>query len=276
MFGCVAYILVFMVMTYNRCEVWKNGETLWTDVIGKFPGQTVVPYSNRGIAYTSSGQWDNAIADFTEAIAINSKYPVSYANRGIVYGNLGEPEKAIADFTKAIEIDPKYTLAFHNRGVAYVEIGENNKAVSDLSRAIKLDPKYISAYNNLSLLYQKNHLDSAISICLDGLKINPESALLRVNLGNCYLEKGDIGNAVIQFNKCLETNEGNVDALLGMAVASFLKNEMGYANGYISQAQSVEPVLNEGMTGIEKLEKAGYSFSERKKEILAKLFSQMK
>ncbi len=277
LFGMAIYIIVIMVITYNRCETWKNGETLWTDVIRKFPDKSLAAYSNRGITYIHSGQWDNAIADFTKAIAINSKYPVSYSNRGIVYGNLGEPENAIADFTKAIALDPNYRLVFHNRGVAYGEIGQYDKAVSDLSRAIRLDPKYTSAYNNLSIIYcQKKQIDSAIRICVEGLKVNPENAQLHASLGNCYLGKGDISLAVVQYKKCLETNDRNLDALLGMAVASYLNNEIPYANGYINQAQSVEPALNEGMKGVAKLETAGYSFSSGEKEILERLFSQMK
>jgi tetratricopeptide (TPR) repeat protein len=275
--GMTVYLVIFIVMTYNRCEIWKNGETLWTDVIEKYPGQNIAAYSNRGIFYTNLGQWDNAIADLTKAIAINPKYPVSYANRGIVYVNLGQQEKAIVDFSKAIEIDPHYTLVFHNRGVAYGNTGQYEKAKSDFLRAIKLDSKYSLAYRNLSFIYsEQNHLDSAIQICIAGLKNNPESAMLHSCLGRCYLDKGDVDNAMVQYKKCLETNDRNLDALLGMAVASGMKNEIAYAKGYISQAQLVEPALNEGITGIGKLEKAGYSFSAGEKDILSRLFSQMK
>ncbi len=274
--GMSVCLVIFVVMTYNRCKIWRDGETLWTDVIEKYPNQNIAAYSNRGIFYINLGQWDNAIADLTTAIAINPKYPVPYANRGIVYVNLGQQEKAIVDFSKAIEIDPHYTLVFHNRGVAYGNTGQYEKAKSDFLRAINLDAKYISAYSNLSSIYcEQNQLDSAIQICLAGLKMNPESALLHAGLGRCYLDKGEVDNAVEQYKKCLETNDRNLDALLGMAVASFLKNEIAYAKGYINQAQLVEPSLNEGMTGIEKLERAGHSFSSGEKDILFRLFSQM-
>ena len=63
---------------------------------------------------------------------------------------------------------------------------------------------------------------------------------------------------------------------LGMAVVSCLKNEIAYAKGYIADARTVEPALNDGMKGIEKLESAGYSFSAGEKDILSKLFSIMK
>ena len=112
--------------------------------------------------------------------------------------------------------------------------------------------------------------------CAEGLKINPKSAQLESSLGNCYLAKGDISDASVQFKKCLETNEQNLDALLGMAIVSYLNHDLGYAKGYINQAQAVAPALNEGMAGVEKLENAGYSISAGNKQILEQLFSQMK
>ena len=276
-FGLFVVITIFMVMTFNRCEVWKNGITLWTDVIEQFPGKSVAPYSNRGIAYTKTGDWENAFTDFTKAISINPKYPESYSNRGEVYANLGQTDNAIVDFTSALKLDPTLKTVLHNRGVAYGALGQYDKAVTDLNHAIKIDPKYISAYNNLSIIYcLKNQVDSAIKICIDGLKVNPDIPVLQAGLGNCYLEKADISNAELHYKNCLKTDERNLDALLGMAVVSYMKNELGYAKGYLEQAQMVEPALSNGMEGIDQLEKAGYLFSKGKKEVLARLYAQMK
>jgi len=276
-FGMAAVVFIFIFLTYVRCETWKNSETLWTQVIEKFPHQNVASYTNRGIYYSTEGQWDNALSDLSEAIIINPKYAVSYANRGIVYGDLGQTEKAISDFTKAIDLEPTYKLVYHNRGVAYGDLGQYDKAISDFSKAIKLDAKYASAYNNLSLIYcKKNQLDSAIMINLKGLKMNPENPVLQAGLGRCYLDKNDIVNAEVQFRKCLEISDQNLDALLGMAVVSYLKQEISYANGYINQAQTIAPALSAGMNGIESLERAGYYFPQQEKEVLSKLFFQMR
>lgn len=269
--GVTAYIIVFMVQTYNRCEVWENGETLWTDIITKYPGQVVAAYTNRAITYSDKQEFDRAIPDFTEAIAINPRYPVSYANRGMVYGNMGQVENAIADFTKAIALDPAYKMALHNRGVAYGNLGEYGKAVSDLSRAIRIDPHYISAYNNLSIIYcQKNQIDSAISVCLAGLDVISESDVLHGNLGNCYLEKEDTEKALAQYTQCLEINNRNIDALLGMAVLCYMRNDKRGGDDYVNQSQAVDPVLNEGMSGVEKLQQSGYYISPVKKKFLSK------
>ena len=67
----------------------------------------------------SKGDYDKAIADFTEAIRLNPKIAKAYNNRGLAYENKGDYDKAIADCTEAIRLDPKFAEAYHNRGAAY-------------------------------------------------------------------------------------------------------------------------------------------------------------
>jgi tetratricopeptide (TPR) repeat protein len=53
-------------------------------------------------------------------------------NRGMAYGNKGEFDKAIADFTEAIQLDPKLAQAYNNRGVAYYFSGQYDKAWAEV------------------------------------------------------------------------------------------------------------------------------------------------
>ena len=270
------FSIVFMVMTYNRCQVWKNGETLWSDVINQYP-ENVTAFTNRGVAYTGLGEWDNAIADFTKAISIDKNNTRSYANRGLVYGKIGKPQDAIADFTMAISLDPKNPQAYHNRGVTYGGLGQTEQAIRDFSKAIELDPKYASAYVNLGLMYfLHKDFDKAIGISRQGLGIDPQNAGLLDNIGNCLLEKGDPSSAIVSFQKCLMIDEANLDAMLGLAAAYYLKNNLDYARGYFHQAQGVEQSLGKGMEGLAALERSGFTIGEKKKDILGKMFATVK
>src|ERR1700750_139589 len=49
-----------------------------------------------------SGEYDNAVADYSEAIRLKSDYPSAFNNRGATYDQLKQYDKAIADFTEAI------------------------------------------------------------------------------------------------------------------------------------------------------------------------------
>jgi tetratricopeptide (TPR) repeat protein len=67
---------------------------------------TAREYSNRGIAYANNGEYDRAIADFTQAIALKPDFALAYSNRGNAYANKGEYDRAIADYTQAIKLNP--------------------------------------------------------------------------------------------------------------------------------------------------------------------------
>jgi protein O-mannosyl-transferase len=271
------YCIILMFSTFNRCKVWKNDVTLWSDVIEKYPDQTLIPYINRGMGYTNRQEWENAIADFNKANAIDPKNASVLTDRGFVYGIIGQPQEAISDFTMALSLEPKNTKALQNRGVAYGNTGQHDKAVADFLKTIELDPGYVKAYVNLGLIYlQQKEYDRVMDISLRGLKIDTHTAELYTNLGNCYLEKGENDHAIEKFSGGLLINGSDLDAVLGMMVAYYNKNDMATAKGYLTQAMSLYPDLNQGLKGLDELERSGQPFCDRKKETLRKIFSSMR
>src|SRR5215475_11998515 len=103
--------------------------------------KSALAFTNRGVAYERKGDNDRAIADFNEAIRLDPKNVLAFANRGIAYGKKGDTDRAIADYNEAIRLDPKNALAFANRGIAYGKKGDNDRAIADFNEAIRLDPK---------------------------------------------------------------------------------------------------------------------------------------
>ena len=98
-------------------------------------------YYGRGCGYGEKGDYDKAIADYTEAIRLDPKFATAYYGRGVAYGEKGDYDKAIADYTEAIRLDPKLAEAYCSRGIAYANKGDYDKAIADYTEAIRLDPK---------------------------------------------------------------------------------------------------------------------------------------
>ena len=92
-------------------------------------------YSNvvdQGLAARDSGDHDNAIVKFSEAIRLDPQNPSAFHSRGVAYWNKGDYDRAIVDYNEAIRIDPKNADIFYNRGIAYMTKG-------DIAEARKLD-----------------------------------------------------------------------------------------------------------------------------------------
>ena len=69
-----------------------------------------VDYFNRGVTYGRKGLHQEAIADYTKAIALNPDFAIAYDNRAFHYDSKGHYDEAIADYTKAIALKPDYAL----------------------------------------------------------------------------------------------------------------------------------------------------------------------
>ena len=108
----------------------------------------------KDVRYLSQNQWDQTIAECTEAIAQDPTLAIAYNNRGYAYAQKGYYDKAITDYSSAIEIDPEYARAYNNRGFAYDNYREYNKAIADYTRAISIDPYYVTAYYNRGFAYR--------------------------------------------------------------------------------------------------------------------------
>ena len=119
-------------------------------------------FDNRGLAYENKGDYNHAIADYSEAIRLNPNFANAFNNRGLAYAGLGDFDRAIADYSEAIRLNPNFAEAFDNRGVAYEKKGDHDHAIADFSEAIRLNPNFANAFNNRGVAYKaKGNLDRA-------------------------------------------------------------------------------------------------------------------
>ncbi len=114
--------------------------------------ETVRTHLNHGRACLDKGKYDDAIADYDKAIALDPNVAIAYTNRGLAYGRKGAFDRAIADYTKAIALDPNFADAYTNRGVACYMRGDKEQAIADFRKALEIDPSDHLTKNNLKAL----------------------------------------------------------------------------------------------------------------------------
>lgn len=84
---------------YTRCEVWKNGITLWNDVINQYQNVTLA-YNIRDVLFDNENKLNEV-----------------YYNRGNLLGNNKRYNEAINDFSMAIKLKNDYALVYFGRGI---------------------------------------------------------------------------------------------------------------------------------------------------------------
>ena len=232
--------------------------------------ETATQHNEQGMAFDEAGQYDNAIAEYTRAIEVDSNYAEAYSNRGYAYSNKGEYDNAIADYTRAIELDSEYAGAYNNRGWAYYLKGEYDNAITDYARAIELDPNFALSYTRRGIAYNtQSEYDKAIADFNKVVDLNPNNAESFRNRGWAYYLKEEYSRAIADYTSSIQLDPSYIYAYYNRGNA-YYDNEQyheaiddftraieinpSYTNAYYSQANAYKAVNNKAkaVTALEK------------------------
>ena len=126
-------------------------------VIGRMAGniESIEEWLERGHNQMNSGNYDEAIKCFDQALVIDPKNAIAWNNKGASLSNSGKHEEAIKCFDIALAIDPNYASARYNRASSNVKQGDLENGLSDLKNAVEMGKK---AY--IELAKQDKNFDS--------------------------------------------------------------------------------------------------------------------
>lgn len=171
----------------------------------------------RGSAFYDRGEYDIAIADFSDALLVGQS-AIVFHNRANAYRAKGDYPRAIADYDQAIKLGPgDAAFAYQNRGVSKQSLGDVDGAMADINQAIRSNPRMPSAYMNRSVLWRAKgdyeraiaDDDEAIRLVQSGAPVPtltpPGSLLIKgyVTRGLAHEAKGDFDRARADFNAAL-------------------------------------------------------------------------
>jgi stress response protein SCP2/Flp pilus assembly protein TadD len=108
--------------------------------------QKATNFSNLGSLKVQKGDFQGAIANFTQALGLNPNIPQAYLGLGIATSQQGNKQQAIYNYDRALKFNPNLAEAYFGRGQAYYELGDNQRAIGDYEQAIRVNPEYGLAY----------------------------------------------------------------------------------------------------------------------------------
>src|SRR3989442_11748338 len=85
-----------------------------TDAHAPQPPSTAEEFCSRGMDRLRTGNWKDAIDDFTQAIRLRPDIAVGYRYRAIAHAEVGNVSRAISDLDQAIRLKPDDVQALYD------------------------------------------------------------------------------------------------------------------------------------------------------------------
>ncbi|WP_293145067.1 MULTISPECIES: serine protease [unclassified Microcoleus] len=199
-------------------------------------------YYNRAGARYELGDNQGSIEDISQFIRINPNYTQGYNNRGFVRLALGDNQGAIADFNEVLRINPNIAAAYYNRGSARRRLGDKQGAITDFNQALQINPNIAEAYGNRgSARYELGDKQGAIADFDQALRIDPNLANAYYNRGAARSALGDNQGAIADFNQTLKINPNEAEAYSSRGSVRLKLGDKQGAIADCNQALKIDP-----------------------------------
>ncbi len=155
-------------------------------LINEFPQKDLF-YLVRAQLYEAKKDFDKALKDFDRIFEIISEdlHPYYFGKRAALFGQMGLHQQAVADYSESIKLDSTESSTIGSRGDEYRLLGKYDLALADFDRAIELDPE--SAFYYMQRGWVK---DEFLGNHADGLADYTTAIELDSSLAYAYLYRG--------------------------------------------------------------------------------------
>jgi TolB-like protein/tetratricopeptide (TPR) repeat protein len=195
---------------------------------GASPAESVVP----------------AAAAAEKALELDDSLAEPHASLGLIATEELEVHRGVSELERAVQLNPNYATAHHWLALAFTALGQSDRSIKELKRALELDPLSMAINADLSIgyLYARRY-DEGEAHARKALEIDPRSFLARYYLGMALQLKGQLKEAIPEFQKAVELNH---DPYCISMLAQ------GYArNGQADEARKLLAQLNEMAKSVE-------------------------
>ncbi|NTW34307.1 MAG: tetratricopeptide repeat protein, partial [Bacteroidetes bacterium] len=235
--------MAFSAITYGRVKIWENDDTLFSDVIKKYPDGGSTQYLNRGAFYmyyyAAKVYKDDsvkreiykkkAISDFQNSL----KFKITVNDMVLVYSIIGKDKGDKGDFAgainylnEAIKFDNNYLTAYNDRACAKCMLKDYEGALKDYNKVIELNQKDALAYFNRGTTKDQLHdYTGAINDFDNAIKIDKKYVNAYFNRGTAKFKLKDYDGAYEDYNKVIALNPKDSDAIRNRDIVKpLLKN----------------------------------------------------
>ncbi len=206
-------------------------------------------YCNRGVVLQALNRFDEALASYDEAIALNPDNAEVHSNRGNALLELGRFDDAVASYDAALDVNPDNIGALCSRACALIELRRLDEAVASCDKAIALSPDHAPALNNRgNALTNLKRFDEAMASYDKTLAAKPDFPAALVGRGAIFLAAGRFAEAFAALNQALAIKPDYFKALMQLASWHERQGNTEAAMSCYDRALAIRPDYTEGIS----------------------------
>lgn len=173
--GCVVLLLLVLgLRTADRTDVLRTRLSIWCDTATKQPTNQRALVGAAHAIGIKTGNLNEAVAWCDRAVALRGGVFTRHAleTRGGFLARLGQYEQAVADFSEALALEPNLIDNLYERANAYRDLGRFEECLNDLDEASRIDSRNLMTESlRGSVFAAKGELDRALD-CFDRVLAN--------------------------------------------------------------------------------------------------------
>jgi ATP-dependent Clp protease ATP-binding subunit ClpA len=200
------------------------------------------------------GEYDKAIAQYKEAVALDPTYVSAYYNLGLCYKNLEDPENTAFYFHKNLELDTDDTDALNTMGIHFYDHQEYDESERYYLKALEKNDRLYYVYYNLALIErERGNQEKRLEYLLHALKISPGYSLALNEIGNYYYDMSDYETAKGYYQKALRSDPNHKYACYNLGLVAEVNMEYELAKSYYEKALKIDPNYDRPKKGLEDI-----------------------
>ncbi len=239
-------VVILCYLSINRIQVWKNGETLWSDVIEKYP-EDYFGYLNRGNYYFTNNDFESAEQDLIKSSELAPQFYGAFNSLGLIYLRQQNFQAAEKSFSQAIKLNNSDYKLFLNRGIVNRETDKIQQSISDLNQAELMSPNVAMIYMERGTTYMNaNAYKDAIKDFTAAIKLEPDKSNYYYYRGDAYCYNAQFNRGINDFSTAISINPNDARVYFGRSRAFLSLNNKTQAYEDAIRAKNLGYRLPEG------------------------------
>ncbi len=196
----------------------------------------------RGNYLLLSGNANQGIVEFKEALRLNSDLAVAHLNLGIALTQKGNYDAAIAEDQKAIRLKPNLVEAHLNLANTFGKMDQYDASITESKEALRLKPELAVAHSALcAALDEKGQYEAAIAECREAIRLDPHLAEAHFNLGTSLDHEGQHDARIVEYQQAIRLKPNWALAHYKLGGALYKKGQYDAAITECREALGLKP-----------------------------------